>query len=125
MLRHILLSLALLAQMLSPSIAAAQNDAGLGGYLCNLQTQSVTDEAEAHLRELFELAGKDWPDGDMPMEHCSHCVMPMAAVQTQITALVPATTKPLRAQIFSPYKLSYSYNATGPPLGSRAPPLSL
>ena len=111
--------------MFSPTIAAAQSDSGMNGYLCNMQTQIVSSEAEAQLRTLFELAGKDWPDDESPMEHCSDCVMPVAAVQSQISALAPITVQPIAAQIFSPYKLGYSYDATGPPLGSRAPPLFL
>ena len=111
--------------MLSPSIAAAQSDNGMDGYLCNMQTQIVSSEAEAQLRELFELAGKDWPEDESSMGHCSDCVMPMAAVQSQITALAPIMAQTICVQIFSPYKLGYSYDATGPPLGSRAPPLFL
>ena len=111
--------------MLSPAIAAAHSDNGMDGYLCNMQTQIVSSEAEAQLRELFELAGKDWPEDESSMEHCSDCVMPMAAVQSKITVPAPMTAEPMAPQIFSPYKSGYSYDATGPPLGSRAPPLFL
>ena len=112
--------------MLGPSMAAAHNDKDLSGYLCNLQTQIVSAQAEAQLRELFKLAGKDWPEDDRPAEHCNDCVMPLAAVQAA-AVMLPQISAPRRAekQLYTVYALGFAYHATGPPLGSRAPPLSL
>lgn len=111
--------------MLSPAMAAAQSDNGLNGYLCNMQTQAVSDEAEAQLRELFELAGKGWPDDETYSEHCPDCVMPMAALPAPKASLPQAVIQPSTDPSFTSYKFGYNYSATGPPLGSRAPPLSL
>lgn len=127
--RHIILPVllvwALLAQLSLPLIQMKAGEAGFNAasYICNLNGRAPTSQAQAHIKSLLKLAGKDVSENETPpSEHCANCIMPhMAVVAVIMVAPLSEFTLSRKAAFPKTRPEIYQY-AQGPPLGSRAPP---
>ena len=103
---------------------AQMNAAGIN-LLCGVPSAPLSAEAKAALREISELLGKDVEEQDAPMEHCPDCVM---ASYDLLAAAMPLQFAKKNIESIHQTGLSasrYIHTCKGPPLGSRAPPLTV
>lgn len=103
----------------------AQMSAAGVNLLCGVPSTPLSTEAKAALREISELLGKDVGEQDTPMEHCPDCVMAsydivMPAMPLHIAA---KNIESIHQDGLTP--AGYVHGCNGPPLGSRAPPLTV
>jgi len=124
-----ILLLSLLVQAALPWAQAKATEFGFNAapYLCNLEGRAPSLEAKAQIKQLLKLAGKDTPSDDLPVSssHCSLCIIPSLAVLESGSIAAQVSFIYVRSAIF-PKDLPEIYVlAQGPPLGPRAPPLSV
>ena len=103
-----------------PSAAAAQS--GQGVHLLCAQTGQMSPEAAkamAEIQALLGLDGEDEPQGEQP---CDHCVLIIALSSSQ--SIDAPAFKIGRISYAPNTALGFTYGSQGPPLGSRAPPIS-
>ncbi len=129
MMPALLLGLAMILQSLAPSIAAAQRgyDFDISAYLCNQTAptnQQAASEAEAALADILRLAGKVAPDNSdhEKSPHCQFCMVNIAAITPPSLDLAAPQIYSSAASPLKRAELQPSRQATGPPLGGRAPP---
>lgn len=106
-----------------PLRTAQMQAAGLH-LLCGPPSQTLSPEARAALRDIAALLGEDFPDESEDIEHCPDCTVSFYEV---LTASMPAYF--VKQNIRSIYRKARApariyTSLIGPPLGSRAPPLS-
>ena len=103
-----------------PSAAAAQS--GQGVHLLCAQTGQMSPEAAKAMADIQALLGLDGEDEPQGEQHCDQCVL-IIALSAPENNYVPAF-KIGRISYAPNTALGFTYGAQGPPLGSRAPPIS-
>jgi len=103
----------------------AQMSAAGVNLLCGPPSSPLSAEAKAALRDIAALLGQDNDAPDTPaMQHCQDCIM--ASFDIITPAAHPHILEKNHAAIqrdgIKPARFTHSCN--GPPLGSRAPPLT-
>ena len=128
--RHIL-CLCLMALMASQSLwtgqmrMAQKSSAGVN-LLCGIPSVPLSVEAKTALREISELLGKDVGQQDVPdIEHCPDCVMASYDMVVPAMPLHIAAKNIVAIHQDGLCATRYAHSCNGPPLGSRAPPLTL
>ena len=106
--------------VLLPSAAAAQSGAGVH-LLCD-QSRNMSPEAAKALAELEALLGLDEETPSQDTEPCDECVLIIALFSPAV--IYAPHFKIARASYTQNTSLGFAYSAQGPPLGSRAPPIS-
>ncbi|WP_298913079.1 hypothetical protein [uncultured Algimonas sp.] len=113
-----LLAAALLVQLaMRPAVATPD----MSGYLCS-ETGRASAEAVAAVRDLLALVGETENDSD-PAPHCPDCIAPNIIAGAPPHGLLVPASRPRSDQTF-PAQAHARPCVRGPPLGSRAPPLS-
>ena len=123
---RLITAFALLWQMALPAIASSSSDEfSAANYLCNVTEREISPEAEAHYKAFFALIGQTPPaqdDGPAP-DHCMMCFITGAATIPQPSIFRQGSVRRVIPQNYSPRRAAFPYEAQGPPLGMRAPPL--
>ena len=118
---HKLLSAFVVLALMLPAMTSPAS-AGTANLLCS-QNAQMSPEAAKALAEISELLGLgNHQDAPNDNHDCSHCVL--IAVQTFRTVFKGPDFEIGSISYLSNTALGFSYGAQGPPLGSRAPPIS-
>ena len=103
-----------------PSAAAAQS--GQGVHLLCDQSRNMSPEAAKAVAEIQALLGLDGDDTPQHTQPCDECVL-IIALSSPAVIYAPRF-KSSRISYAPNTALGFTYGAQGPPLGSRAPPIS-
>lgn len=119
LLARLALSFALLWQSAGLALASS---ADLSDYLCR-ETGQTSMSADAAIKD-FLIAVGEWEEPAENPPHCPDCLASTPlALNVRAAALTPILRSSVAASV-TPAKISLR-TPRGPPLGSRAPPLSL
>ena len=103
---------------------AQMNAAGVN-LLCGVPSAPLSADAKAALRDLSILLGKDVGGQNTPdMQHCQDCVMANYDLITPTIHAHIVQKNILSIQRDAIKPTQFTQSCEGPPLGSRAPPLS-
>ena len=125
-LRALLVLAFILPVSASPVMAASGMAASGRTFLCAPSGQISPEAAAAmaDIRQALGLPSLEVPETPETSSHCDHCVLVAAIGSRKVTSV--ATVQILAPTIYqktAPW--GFAYLAQGPPLGSRAPPLSV
>lgn len=101
-------------------------DFNISAYLCNISDQGPSLETSRAMTALLKSLGKDVPNQDennKPAQHCPDCILFELALIPPVSSLRNTVWTQIDSVSYF-QTIAFIFQAQGPPLGGRAPPLS-